>query len=121
MRHRNRALLADITDLCLNPKKPYTKVSKTGHLVADFRKEAVDKKTEVAINVSVEKPVVTAAILSSSISSLTSSLTTEKGMEATLVQETFVEKVETSEVVEEVTTKVETSVKVPFNNKKKKK
>lgn len=116
MRRRNRAILADITDLGLDPKKPYTKVSKTGNLVDDVRKEIIVEKNLPKQKIAIEKPVV--------VEPIETEKDTEAVAETTSAEETSVKEAEVSATVEEAiveaTVKAETVVKLPLNKKKKK-
>lgn len=57
-RRRNRAILADIANLGLDPKKNYTRVNKAGNLIADLDLTKTQVKVELKQSQKIEEPKV---------------------------------------------------------------
>jgi hypothetical protein len=57
-RRHNRAILADIVNLGLDPKKNYTKVNKAGNLVGDLDSAKTKVRVELKQSQKVEEPKV---------------------------------------------------------------
>lgn len=117
MRRRNRAILSDIANLGLDPKKKYVKVNKAGNLTDESPKEKVvvqeqqkhqPKKVEAIVGTPVEKPIVVESVE-----------VVEKEETSPVELEVVEQQIETGEELE-ATLKTEGSNKLPPFKKKKK-
>lgn len=125
MRHRNRAILADITNLGLDPKKNYTSVSKAGNLVDNSKNQkSINSKKQkdntsqqlekLSHDATVERLVEEVSTVDESISSV---------IEDAPAEDVATEHVETTVEIAEVAVSVETEdlIKSIETKKKKKK